>query len=176
MVAISTKSIYVGGCPRGNAAAGFAFSGHRLPDLYPDGVAKTEKRSLFTTISRPKSIRKRDEVVCRHDTHLRAATSLPGDGAGAVDGQSPFALGTEIRNDAPYFNSLGERSADRQRRDQIALLDSHPEGTRDFEKSWVLGGSWFGARLRNMLSIGNTLLPELLPRRGLHPPGSDGCA
>jgi len=48
--------------------------------------------------------------------------------------------------------------------DQIALLDSHPEVTRDFAKSGSWAVRWFGARLRNMLSIGNTLLPALLPR------------
>ena len=47
---------------------------------------------------------------------------------------------------------------------QIAVLDAHPAVTRHFEKSssWVV--RWFGARLSNVLSIGNTLLPALLPR------------
>jgi hypothetical protein len=48
--------------------------------------------------------------------------------------------------------------------DQIAVLDAHPAVTRDFEKSASWAVRWLGARLRKGLSIGNTLLPALLPR------------
>ena len=48
--------------------------------------------------------------------------------------------------------------------DQIAVLDAHPAVTRDLQasKAWLVRS--FGKRFRKVLSIGNTLLPSLLPR------------
>lgn len=48
--------------------------------------------------------------------------------------------------------------------DQIAILDAHPAVTRDFERSSSWAVRWLGIRFRNVLSIGNTLFPALLPR------------
>jgi len=48
--------------------------------------------------------------------------------------------------------------------DQIAVLDADPAVTRDFEKSKSWAVRRLGARFRKVLSIGNTLLPALLPR------------
>jgi hypothetical protein len=48
--------------------------------------------------------------------------------------------------------------------DQIAMLDAHPAVTRDFGKSRSWAVRWLGTRFRNVLSIGNTLLPAILPR------------
>ena len=47
---------------------------------------------------------------------------------------------------------------------QIAVLDAQPAVTRDLEMSNSWAVRWLGARLRKALSIGNTLLPALLPR------------
>ena len=48
--------------------------------------------------------------------------------------------------------------------DQIGVLDAHPAVTRDFERSRSWAVRWLGTRFHNVLSIGNTLLPALLPR------------
>jgi hypothetical protein len=48
--------------------------------------------------------------------------------------------------------------------EQIAALDADPAVTRDFERSQSWAVRRLGARLRKVLSIGNTLLPALLPR------------
>ena len=51
--------------------------------------------------------------------------------------------------------------------DQIAMLDAAPAVTRDFAASDSRMVRWLGRRLGKVLSIGNTLLPALLPREDL---------